>query len=63
MSYLGIEQSAHGGQPQELYRFSQGTQRWLYTSGQVAVDYQSETYQPATISRGGLEQRDRKSVV
>jgi len=56
MSYLSIEQSAHGGQPQELYRFSQGAQRWLYTSGQAAVDYQSETYQPATISRGGLEQ-------
>ena len=54
MSYLSIEQSAHGGQPQELYRFSQGAQRWLYTSGQAAVDYQSETYQPATISRGVL---------
>lgn len=56
MTYQDLEHSAHGGQPQELYRFSQGANRWLYTSGQVAVDYQSETYQPASISRGGLEQ-------
>jgi uncharacterized phage protein (TIGR02218 family) len=56
MTYQNLEHSAHGGQPQELYRFSQGANRWLYTSGQVAVDYQSETYQPASISRGGLEQ-------
>ncbi|BCO30117.1 hypothetical protein TspCOW1_02200 [Thiohalobacter sp. COW1] len=56
MTYQTLEQSAHDGEPQELYRFAQGTQRWLYTSGQVAVDYQSETYQPATISRGRLEQ-------
>ncbi|MES9843238.1 MAG: phage BR0599 family protein [Candidatus Sedimenticola sp. 6PFRAG5] len=56
MTYQDLEHSAHSGQPQELYRFSQGANRWLYTSGQVAVDYQSEIYQPASISRGGLEQ-------
>lgn len=56
MSYLAIEQSQHDGQPQELYRFVSGTQRWLYTSGQEAVEYQSETYMPATISRSDIEQ-------
>ena len=55
MTYQPLEHSIHSGQPQELYRFSQGANRWLYTSGQVPVDYQSETYQPASITRGGLE--------
>lgn len=56
MTYLTRETSPHDGQPEELYRFVQGTSRWLYTSAQAPVDYLSETYRPAAIERGTLEQ-------
>lgn len=56
MTYTTYEQSVADGQPVELYRFAQGINRWLYTSGQAPVDYLSETYQPLTLARGAIEQ-------
>jgi uncharacterized phage protein (TIGR02218 family) len=61
MNYLTQEQSVHHGQPQELYRFAQGIQRWLYTSAQEAIDFQSETYEPAPITRSQIEQSNELS--
>ena len=56
MTYTSRESSVASGRPVELYRFALGAQRWTYTSGQTAVVYQSETYQPVTIKRSGIEQ-------
>lgn len=56
MSYPTIENGVAAGRPQELYRFALNAARWTYASGQEAVVYQSETYQPASIRRGGIEQ-------
>lgn len=56
MSYLASENSTAEGRPVELYRFALGAQRWTFTSGQSPVVYQSETYQPASIRRAGIEQ-------
>ena len=56
MSYDAVESSAHGGQPVELYRFVGGQRRWLYTSADVPVVYQTETYQPYPLKRGPFRQ-------
>lgn len=56
MSYDALESSIASGRPVELYRFALGALRWTFASGQTAVVYQSETYQPATIKRTGIEQ-------
>ncbi|WKB50771.1 DUF2163 domain-containing protein [Eleftheria terrae] len=61
MNYLEQDQSMHAGQPQELYRFAQEHRRWCYTSGQVPVTYQSETYEPAPISRSNIEHSNELS--
>ena len=54
MSYTDFEQSAHNGHPLELYRFSLGTQQWLYTSADHVVVYGENEYQPVFIKRGGF---------
>jgi uncharacterized phage protein (TIGR02218 family) len=56
MSYAAQENSIASGHPVELYRFALGTNRWTFTSGQTAVVYQSETYEPVPIRRSGIEQ-------
>ncbi len=56
MIYTTLERSVADGNPVELYRFAQGTNRWLYTSGCLPISYLSETYQPLTIARGAIEQ-------
>ena len=38
-------------QPAELYHIWKGSNHWRYTSGDVAVVYNGETYTPATINR------------
>jgi len=40
----------------ELYRFSRGDAVWRYTSADIEVAYDGETYTPETISRGADEQ-------
>jgi uncharacterized phage protein (TIGR02218 family) len=56
MTYAAVEASAHGGQPVELYRFSSGGRKWLYTSADVAFVYQTETYEPNPLKRGAFRQ-------
>lgn len=56
MSYQGIESSTASGRPVELYEFALGAKRWRFTSGQEAVSYFSQTYAPAALQRGGIEQ-------
>lgn len=56
MTYAAVETSAHGGQPVELYRFTQGIRKWLYTSADVAFVYASETYEPYPLKRGSFRQ-------
>lgn len=56
MTYAAVESSAHAGQPVELYRFSSGLRKWLYTSADVAFVYASETYEPWPLKRGAFRQ-------
>lgn len=56
MTYDAVESSAHGGQPVELYRFSSGTRKWLYTSADAPFVYQTETYEPYPLKRGAFRQ-------
>lgn len=54
MTYAAVESSAHSGQPVELYRFTQGTKKWLYTSADIAVVHASETYEPYLLKRSAI---------
>jgi uncharacterized phage protein (TIGR02218 family) len=56
VTYTSYEQSVAEGSPIELYRFAQGTSRWRYTSGQIPVEYLSETYAPRSLTRSAIEQ-------
>lgn len=56
MTYAAVETSAHGGQPVELYRFSSGARKWLYTSADTADVYASETYEPYPLKRSAIRQ-------
>ena len=56
MSYDAVESSAHGGQPVELYRFTEGTRKWLYTSADVAFVHATQTYEPFPLRRGSFRQ-------
>lgn len=56
MSYAGQETSVHAGRPVEFYRFTAGTRKWLYSSADVSIVYQNETYEPYPIKRGTFRQ-------
>lgn len=56
MTYAAVETSDYSGQPVELYRFTLGIQKWLYTSADVAFDYMGETYEPYPLQRGKFRQ-------
>lgn len=56
MTYASVESSAHGGQPIELYRFYGSSRKWLYTSADVEVIYNTETYAPITLKRSAFKQ-------
>lgn len=56
MTYQLQESSVASGHPVELFRFALGMQHWTFTPGQTAVVYQNDTYQPASIKRGNIEQ-------
>lgn len=56
MTYATQESSVHSGQPVELYRFSSGLRKWLYTSADVPIVYQTETYEPYPLKRGPFRQ-------
>ena len=56
MTYAAVETSAHSGQPVELYRFTSGTRKWLYTSADAAFVHASETYEPYPLKRSNFRQ-------
>lgn len=56
MTYAAVEYSPHDGQPVELYRFSSGLRKWLYTSADVPLIHQTETYEPYPLKRGAFRQ-------
>ena len=61
MTYLGSETSQYGGQPIELYRFARGTHVWTYTTADTPIDFDTETYQPATMRRGDLPMNEERN--
>lgn len=56
MSYNSSELSVDSGQPVELYRFTQGTQNWYFTSGPESIIYLASEYIPAQINRSNITQ-------
>ncbi|MGM9571787.1 MAG: phage BR0599 family protein [bacterium] len=56
MDYKDYEESQYLGSPVELYKFSQSSNQWLYTSGDEEVVYNGELYKPAVIKRSAIEQ-------
>lgn len=54
MSFNPLEWSIFGGKPVELFRFSYGTTRYLYTSGDEDVSFSGEMYRAALITRSKI---------
>lgn len=54
MSYAGYEESIYGGSPLELYVFEYGTQKYLYTSNETEITYNTEVYAPLSIARSKI---------
>lgn len=64
MTYQATEQSVHGAEPVELYRFAAGGETWTYTSGAQPHDYLGQTYAPLAISRSAPTQgNDRQGQI
>ena len=59
-TYADLETSTYGGKPLELYLFVCGTLRRAYSSGDVAVTYNGDTYNPDTISRSQVDQSNEQ---
>jgi len=58
MTYETVEASVRGGEPVELYKFVVGTSKFLYTSTDSVIEFNSESYIPITISRNAINQDD-----
>jgi uncharacterized phage protein (TIGR02218 family) len=56
MTYLAQETGGATAQPVELYRWTHATEIYTYTSGQEAEVLDGETYVPAAIRRGQINQ-------
>ena len=56
------EEEGHEKRPVELYHLWWGLTNWYYTSGDVEVDFDGNTYTPATIERGSVEFDTRLEV-
>jgi len=67
MTYLAQEESVEGGQPIELYLFTNVESKFTYTSGQETITFGGNTYTPRPISRSEpsiqSQQSDRSLVV
>lgn len=61
MSYEGQEITVEDGQPVELFRFSNTEEIFNWTNGPVSVVYNSETYEPISISRSKLKREEAQS--
>ena len=53
-TYTDIEHSVESAEPIELFRFTYGTTRFLYTSADHDISYLSETYVAVPIKRGNI---------
>ena len=49
---FGTKEEGHQKEPYEIYDFWYGTAYWRYTSGDISVNYNENTYEPAPIERG-----------
>lgn len=56
MSYGALETSVHSAQPVELYRFTSGLRKWLYTSSDAAQVLSGEVYEPYPLRRTAFKQ-------
>ncbi len=54
--YITLE-GASTRQPVEIYKIWRGSTYWYYTSGDVAVTFDSQEYTPATLKRGSVQYR------
>lgn len=54
--FSGLERL--GGSPAEVYTFQRGSDVWRYTSARSAQTVNSLTYQPASVKRGDVEQKN-----
>jgi len=63
MTYIATDESTEIARPVELYFFrqKQGTERSYYTSGNVSVDYDGNTYAPESIKRTSFKVDGRKT--
>ena len=59
--YIAKEEAAKR-KPLELYKIWVGSTYWYYTNGDVAVVFDGQTYDPATISRGSTEYNSQLDV-
>ncbi|MFA5753983.1 MAG: DUF2163 domain-containing protein [Patescibacteria group bacterium] len=60
-TYIANEEASKR-KPVELYKIWVGSTYYYYTNGDVAVVFDSQTYTPATISRGSLENNSTLDV-
>jgi len=56
MSYEGTENSQHSGEPIEIYEFIQDTTYWRYTSANIPIVKDSETFESISIERDEISQ-------
>ena len=54
MTYIATEQSAHDGQPVELYKFDGSFQDYFYTSGPLPVTFDGNVYVPIALDRSDI---------
>ena len=59
--YIAKEEAAKR-KPLELYKIWVGSTYWYYTNGDVAVVFDGQTYNPATINRGSSEYNSQLDV-
>lgn len=62
MSYNALEISQYHGQPVELYKFTQGVDKFLYTSADVAITYSGDAYAPELITRTQIDQSQEQQA-
>lgn len=63
MSFDSLERSIQDAAPQELFRFSYADNVFAYTSGDVAVTFNGDTYAPFPISRGPIRKSSNIEAV
>lgn len=54
MAFSVYEESIQSGEPVELFEFARDGLRWRYTSGQQAITYAGNVFEPALLERGEI---------